>query len=122
MSKSLLQAFGNRRIGSTLLLGFSSGAPLALTGSTLQAWIATEKVDLQVIGIFSLVGLPYTFKYLWSPFMDRYIPPFLGRRRGWMLITQLALVATIALMAFTQPAINPAMTDTGSIQLHVTNP
>ena len=71
-----------------LLLGFSSGLPLALTGGTLQAWMTVEGVDLRTIGIFTLVGLPYTLKFLWSPMMDRYVPRLLGRRRGWMLITQ----------------------------------
>ena len=63
------------------LLGFSSGLPLALTGATLQAWMKTENVDLTTIGIFSLVALPYTLKFLWSPLLDRFQLPFLGRRR-----------------------------------------
>jgi PAT family beta-lactamase induction signal transducer AmpG len=104
---ALLDAFANRRIFFVLLLGFSSGIPLALTGSTLQAWMATEKVDLAVIGVFSLVGLPYTVKYLWSPLMDRFIPPFLGRRRGWILLTQAALFVVIAAMAFSRPKAHP---------------
>ncbi len=101
--KSLLSAFGSKRLFWILLLGFSSGIPLALTGTTLQAWMATEKVDLTVIGVFSLVGLPYAVKFLWSPFMDRFVPPFLGRRRGWMLVTQFALVLLIGTMAFSDP-------------------
>ncbi len=100
---SLLSAFGNRRIFWVLLVGFSSGLPLALTGSTLQAWMATERVDLAVIGVFSLAGLPYTLKFIWSPVMDRFVPPFLGRRRGWMIVAQGALAATIAAMAFSDP-------------------
>lgn len=107
---AVLRAFGNRRTAAVLFLGFSSGIPLALTGSTLQAWMSSEKVDLTVIGIFSLVGLPYTVKYLWAPFMDRFVPPFLGRRRGWMLVTQLALILSVAAMAFTQPAAHPWLT------------
>jgi PAT family beta-lactamase induction signal transducer AmpG len=103
----LLQAFGNRRVFFVLLLGFSSGIPLALTGSTLQAWMASENVDLAVIGVFSLVGLPYTVKYLWSPLMDRFVPPFLGRRRGWMLVTQVALFLAVAAMAFSEPKTHP---------------
>jgi PAT family beta-lactamase induction signal transducer AmpG len=88
-----------------LLLGFSSGIPLGLTGSTLQAWMFGAKVDLAVIGIFAaLVGWPYAVKFLWSPLMDRFVPPFLGRRRGWMLVMQLALVLGISAMAFTNPA------------------
>jgi len=90
-----------------LVLGFASGMPLALTSSTLAAWMVTEGVDIKTIGIFSLVGLPYAFKFLWSPLLDRYVPPFLGRRRGWMLITQLALIVTIATMGFFSPASRP---------------
>ncbi|MGE5247237.1 MAG: AmpG family muropeptide MFS transporter, partial [Verrucomicrobiota bacterium] len=105
----LLDAFANRRIFFVLLLGFSSGIPLALTGTTLQAWMATEKVDLAVIGVFSLVGLPYTVKYLWSPLMDRFVPPFLGRRRGWILVTQAALFIAIAAMAFSRPKAHPGI-------------
>jgi len=68
----------------TLLTGFSSGLPLLLTGGTLQAWLVDAKVDLASIGLFSLVGLPYTLKFLWAPLFDRFVPPFLGRRRGWI--------------------------------------
>ncbi len=102
--KSIFAVFRSPRLFWVLLLGFSSGIPLALTGTTLQAWMATEKIDLAVIGVFSLVGLPYTAKYLWAPVMDRYVPPFLGRRRGWMIVTQFALVLAIAAMAFSDPA------------------
>jgi PAT family beta-lactamase induction signal transducer AmpG len=87
-----------------LVLGFASGIPLALTGSTLSAWMVTEGVDIKTIGLFSLVGLPYAFKFLWSPLMDRFVPPFLGRRRGWMLITQLALIVMISSMGFFNPS------------------
>ncbi|MGA9855736.1 MAG: MFS transporter [Gammaproteobacteria bacterium] len=99
----LLRTCWNRRIGITLLLGFSSGLPLALSGSTLQAWMATLHVDIATIGLFSLVGLPYSLKFMWAPFMDRYIPPFLGRRRGWILLAQLTLVLILAAMAVTDP-------------------
>ena len=85
------------------VLGFSSGLPLALTGGTLQAWMAIVGVDLKTIGIFSLVGLPYTLKFLWSPLMDRYVPPLLGRRRGWMVATQIALMLGIVAMGLTSP-------------------
>ena len=71
--------------------------------------MTTEKVDLAVIGVFSLVGLPYTIKYLWSPLMDRFVPPFLGRRRGWMLVTQAALFAAVVAMAFAQPKAHPGV-------------
>ena len=99
--------FRDRNLAVILLLGFSSGLPLALTGGTLQAWMTVEGVDLATIGIFTLVGLPYTWKFLWAPLMDRFVPPFLGRRRGWLVITQLALAALIAAMAFTSPAGRP---------------
>jgi PAT family beta-lactamase induction signal transducer AmpG len=93
-------------------MGFSSGIPLALTGATLQAWMKNEKVDLTVIGLFSLVGMPYALKFLWSPLMDRYIPPFLGRRRGWILICQLLLVVSIAILGFSNPQGAPGLTAT----------
>ena len=107
--KSIFQVFANRRIAASLLLGFSSGIPLGLTGGTLQAWMASDKVDLTVIGIFSLVGLPYTLKFLWAPLMDRFVPPFMGRRRGWILLSQLALIIAISGMAFSNPVSTPGM-------------
>lgn len=91
----------------TFFLGISSGIPLLVTGSTLQAWMTDEKVNLAVIGMFSLVGLPYTVKFLWSPFLDRYVPPFLGRRRGWMLICQILLMLTIGAFYLVQPEQSP---------------
>jgi len=100
----LARAGWNRRVGITLFLGFSSGLPLALSGSTLQAWMATLSVNVSTIGLFSLVGLPYSLKFLWAPLMDRYVPPFMGRRRGWILVAQLALAAILVGMAVTDPA------------------
>ncbi len=84
-------------------LGFASGLPLALPRGTLQVWMATVGIDLRTIGIFSLIGLPYTLKFLWSPFMDRYVPPLLGRRRGWMILVQCALFVGIGAMATSSP-------------------
>jgi len=78
--------------------------PLALSGGTLQAWATVEDVSLQAIGFLTLVGSAYTLKFLWAPLIDRYVPPFLGRRRGWMLITQLALALSIAAMAWFPPS------------------
>ncbi len=86
-----------------LLLGFSSGLPLYLTSTTLQAWMTKEGVNLTSIGLFSLVALPYSFKFIWSPLLDRYVPPFMGRRRGWLVITQIALILAISCMFFQQP-------------------
>jgi len=99
----LTDAALNRRVGVTLLLGFSSGLPLSLSGATLQAWLATLHVDITTIAAFSLVGLPYSLKFLWAPLMDRYMPPFMGRRRGWILLAQLLLAAILAMMALTDP-------------------
>lgn len=98
-----MKALGNRRMTVMLLLGFSSGLPLALTGGTLQAWLATTAIDIKTIAIFSLVGLPYTLKFIWAPIMDRFVPPFLGRRRGWILITQGLLIVLILAMASCSP-------------------
>ncbi len=98
------RTFRSRKIGLLVLLGFSSGLPLALTAGTLQAWLAADNVDIVAIGWFALVGQPYTYKFLWAPVMDRFAPPFLGRRRGWLLITQLLLAAAIACMGTLSPA------------------
>ena len=98
-----LQIFRNRRMAVISLLGFSSGLPLALTSGTLQAWMSVAGVDIRTIGIFSLVGIPYTVKFLWSPLMDRFVPPWFGRRRGWMLATQLPLMFGIGAMGFASP-------------------
>jgi PAT family beta-lactamase induction signal transducer AmpG len=95
--------FTDRNLAVIALLGFSSGLPLALTGQTLQAWRTVDGVNLSTIGFFTLVGIPYTWKFLWSPAMDRFVPGFLGRRRGWLLVTQLILAAAIACMAMLTP-------------------
>lgn len=93
----------NPRVAAMLALGFASGLPLALSGGTLQAWLATADVDIKTIGVFSLVGLPYTIKFLWAPIMDRYVPPWFGRRRGWLLLTQFAVLTGLAFMATLSP-------------------
>jgi PAT family beta-lactamase induction signal transducer AmpG len=98
-----LTVFSSRRIAAVTALGFASGLPLSLTGGTLQAWMAVSGVDLRTIGIFALVGLPYTLKFFWSPLMDRFVPPWLGRRRGWIIITQVGLMVGISVMAFSSP-------------------
>lgn len=104
---SLVQLLANRRIGIMLPLGFASGLPLALTAGTLQAWLTVVGIDLRTIGIFTLVGLPYTVKFLWAPLMDRITLPWLGRRRGWMLVTQLGVASGLALMALIGPRDRP---------------
>lgn len=97
----------NRRLAVMLPLGFASGLPLALTAGTLQAWLTVEGVDLKTIGIFTLVGLPYTLKFLWAPLMDRIVPPWFGRRRGWMVLTQSCVAVGLVLMATTDPQGHP---------------
>ncbi len=103
----MLRSIFSGKMLAVMALGFSSGLPLLLIGGTLKLWMRDENVDLTIIGIFSLVGLPYTLKFLWAPLMDRYVPPFLGRRRGWILIWQMALILGIAALAFTRPASSP---------------
>ncbi|WP_423061658.1 muropeptide MFS transporter AmpG [Citrobacter portucalensis] len=103
MSSHYLRIFQQPRSAILLILGFASGLPLALTSGTLQAWMTVENIDLKTIGFFSLVGQAYVFKFLWSPLMDRYTPPFLGRRRGWLLATQALLLISIAAMGFLEP-------------------
>ena len=104
---SFIQILANRRIGIMLPLGFASGLPLALTAGTLQAWLTVAGLDLKTIGIFTLVGLPYTLKFLWAPLMDRLVPPWLGRRRGWMLVMQLCVALGLVAMAVTGPGQRP---------------
>lgn len=101
--KSLVQVFGSRKMAALTFIGFSSGLPLFLTSRTLQAWMTVENVDLAAIGLFSLVGLPYSLKFIWSPLIDRFTIPILGRRRGWLITLQIGLLIAIALMAFQQP-------------------
>jgi PAT family beta-lactamase induction signal transducer AmpG len=84
--------------------GFTSGLPLYILIQLVPAWLRTEGVGLAEIGFFTLIGLPYAWKFMWSPVMDRYTLPFLGRRRGWMLATQIALMISIAAIGFLNPA------------------
>jgi len=99
--------FRSRRMAVLFALGFSSGLPLFLTGQTLQAWMTTAGVDIEKIAAFASVGLAYTFKFAWAPLLDRWSPPWLGRRRGWMITTQLALIAAIAAMGTIDPTETP---------------
>src|SRR3954447_12355845 len=99
------------RVLIVLFLGFASGLPLALSGSTLQIWMRELGVDLGTIGLFALVGTPYTLKFLWAPLVDAlHVPLFtraLGRRRGWLVFAQLLLIAAIMLLALADPARSP---------------
>jgi MFS transporter, PAT family, beta-lactamase induction signal transducer AmpG len=102
----LRQLFSPRMLVS-FLMGFSCGVPLLLTASVLQAWMTKEGVDLTVIGLYSLVGLPYTLKFLWAPIFDRFTLPLFGRRRGWLLPLQLLLIAALVGLGLTDPAQTP---------------
>jgi len=103
------KALGDKRIVAVLLMSFASGMPFNLSGSgfAFQAWLASAGVDLKSIGLFSLVSLPYSFKFLWAPLLDRYVPPFLGRRRGWIVIFQACLAVAIGVMGFSSPTAAP---------------
>lgn len=101
--EALVAALSGRMLVA-LLMGFASGLPLLLTGSVLQAWLKDGGVDLARIGLFALIGLPYTLKFLWSPLFDRYTPPWLGRRRGWLVLMQFSTAAALFLLSAAQPA------------------
>ena len=107
------------RVLIVLLLGFSSGLPLALSGSTLQIWMRESGVDLGTIGLFALVGTPYTLKFLWAPLVDALHVPFFtrafGRRRGWLVFSQLLLIGAILLLALTDPARSPLFVALGAL-------
>src|SRR6266566_2372773 len=108
-----------RRVLIVLLLGFSSGLPLALSGSTLLVWMRESGVDLGTIGLFALVGTPYTLKFLWAPLVDALHVPFFtrafGRRRGWLVFSQLLLIGAILLLALTDPARSPLFVALGAL-------
>ena len=91
------------RLFVVTVLGFASGLPLALTGQAMQAWLSASGVDIATIGFLSLVGLPYTFKFLWAPLMDRFELPWLGRRRGWLMLTQLLIAGALLWLAAVSP-------------------
>lgn len=110
MKKISFSAVCNRKMAVVLTHGFASGLPLGLTTSLLQGWMAKEGVNLTTIGLFSLVGVPYTIKFFWAPVMDRYVPPFFGRRRGWIVLAQVALVITVCMLAFSNPVTSPFKT------------
>ncbi|PHY07232.1 MAG: MFS transporter [Alcaligenaceae bacterium] len=100
---ALSKLYTSPRVAPLLALGFASGLPLALTGGTLQAWATIEQVSLQEIGFLTLVGTAYTLKFLWAPLVDRYAPPWLGRRRGWMVLMQVLLALGLLAMGSLSP-------------------
>ena len=102
MNKTLKKIFSVSMF-SMLLIGYSSGLPLLLIGSTLQAWMTDEGVDLTAIGLVSLIGLPYVIKFLWAPLLDRYKLPYFSRRKGWMVLFQVLIVVSILGLSYTNP-------------------
>src|ERR1022692_152358 len=99
-----IAVYSDHRVVLVLLLGFASGLPLLLTFSTLSAWLATAGVRRAAIGAFALVGMPYAFKFLWSPIIDRLPPPLpLGRRRGWGIAIQIPLMAALLALGMGNP-------------------
>lgn len=113
----MAKVFTSKRMMVSLLMGFSGGLPILLTISVLQAWMVEAKVDLSTIGLFALVGLPYTLKFVWAPIFDRYAPSLLGRRRGWLVIAQLCLIASIVALAYSNPLENLWMTAVAALLL-----
>ncbi len=102
-NQTVWQQLFTRRMMICVFTGFSSGLPLYLLFNLLPAWLRSEHVDLKTIGLFALIQFPYTWKFLWSPLLDRYVLPLLGRRRGWMLLTQIGLLLVIAMMGAFSP-------------------
>ncbi|HUU66473.1 MAG TPA: AmpG family muropeptide MFS transporter [Methyloceanibacter sp.] len=96
----------NRKMLACIFLGFTSGMPLYVLISLVPAWLRSNDVNLATIGLFALIGLPYTWKFVWSPLMDRYKLPFLGRRRGWAILTQLVLLVAIGMLGQFDPSIS----------------
>jgi PAT family beta-lactamase induction signal transducer AmpG len=117
--RDAIAVYLQRRVLIVMLLGFSSGLPLALSGSTLLVWMRESGVDLGTIGLFALVGTPYTLKFLWAPLTDALHVPFFtrafGRRRGWLLFSQLLLIGSILLLALADPARSPAFVALGAL-------
>lgn len=103
---SLKDAILNKRMLICIFTGFSSGLPLFFLYQLVPGWLRSEGVSLAEIGLFSLIGIPYVWKFIWSPAMDRYSFPFLGRRRGWMLLTQIALLISIASFGYIDPTMS----------------
>src|SRR5260221_13640249 len=114
-----MAVYCKRRVLIVMFLGFSSGLPLALSGATLLVWMRESGVDLGTIGLFALVGTPYTLKFLWAPLVDALHVPFFartfGRRRGWLVFSQLLLIGAILLLALTDPARSPPFVALGAL-------
>ena len=109
VAKRLTQILRLPQIKVFLALGFASGLPLGFAMTTLQAWYTDTGVDIVTIGALSYITLPWAIKFLWAPLMERYVPPFLGRRRGWILISQVALMLSMGGLAFMSPDQTPLL-------------
>ena len=107
--RTMMKAIWSRRMLVALIMGFASGLPLLLTKGVLQAWMTKEGIDLSLIGLTNLLAIPYSIKFIWAPFLDRYTLSFLGRRRGWLLVAQISLILSIAGMSLSNPANSPFM-------------
>ena len=114
-----LAVYLKRRVLMVMFLGFSSGLPLALSGSTLLVWMTETGVNLGTIGLFALVGTPYTIKFLWAPLIDALDVPVLsrvfGRRRGWLLLSQFLLIAAIVFLGACNPSVSPLLVAIGAL-------
>jgi len=102
----VLKSIFSKRLLIVFLMGFSSGLPIALIGGTLQAWLTDAKIDLKIVTLFTLTGLPYTYKFLWAPSLDSVRLPFLGLRRGWLITIQSILIVSIVLLGASSPEIS----------------
>src|SRR5881398_1039184 len=114
-----LAVYLKARVLIVLFLGFSAGLPLALSGSTLLIWMRESGVDIKTIGLFTLVGTPYAVKFLWAPLVDALDLPLLsrllGRRRAWLVLSQLLLIGAIVFLGFCNPAASPALVAIGAL-------
>ena len=119
--RDTLAVYCKRRVLIVMFLGFSSGLPLALSGGTLLVWMTEAKVNLGTIGLFALVGTPYTIKFLWAPLIDALDVPFLshklGRRRGWLILSQVLLIVAIVLLGLCDPAVSPVIVAAGALMV-----
>ncbi len=104
--KASVVPYLEKKILVSMIMGFVSGLPLLLTITLLQAWLTDENISKSTIGLFALIGLPYSLKFLWAPLFDRYVISALGRRRGWLLLSQVFLISSIFFLGQSQPEIN----------------
>ena len=116
--RETFSVYFKRRVLIVFLLGFSGGLPIVLVGSTLQAWMKQNGVDIRTIGLITAVALPYNLKFLWAPLVDAFDIPvlsrLLGRRRGWLLFSQILLMATIVCLGLCDPAVSIPLITVGA--------